>query len=55
MLCPQLVYHLDEALRPIPNDKACAPLTGYFLGNQEEVAAKQRAVAEQSKARYGDE
>lgn len=35
-----LVYELDDNLRPIPQKDAIAPLTGRYLGNQEEIRNK---------------
>ena len=32
-----LIYELDDNLRPIPQKDAIAPLTGRYLGNQEEI------------------
>jgi len=49
-----LVYQLDKELRPIRSERAVAPLTGYFLGDSEEIAAAKRQVAEQSAVRYGE-
>lgn len=37
-----LVYEFDENMKPIKH---------YYLGNQEEIAAKQAAVANQGKAK----
>ena len=35
-----LVYELDEKLLPIPQKDAIAPLTGRYLGNQEDIRAR---------------
>jgi 2,3-bisphosphoglycerate-dependent phosphoglycerate mutase len=48
-----LVYELDKDLKPIPSDRAVAPLTGHFLVDADELARKQEEVANQSKLRYG--
>jgi 2,3-bisphosphoglycerate-dependent phosphoglycerate mutase len=37
-----LVYELDEDLKPIKH---------YYLGNQEEIAKRQKAVADQAKVK----
>jgi len=50
-----LVYELDAELRPIKHADAAGPLSGVFLGDQEDVARKQQQVAEQSALRYGEE
>jgi len=50
-----LVYSLDKDLKPIPHPRAVAPLTGYFLVDEEELKRKQEEVANQSKLRYGVE
>lgn len=44
-----LVYELDEDLQPIPHSDAIAPLSGRYLGNQEEVKARIGAVVAQTK------
>lgn len=44
-----LVYELDEDLKPIKQDDAIAPLSGRYLGDQEEIAARIGAVANQTK------
>eukprot|EP00617_Octactis_speculum_P025432 CAMPEP_0185757078 /NCGR_PEP_ID=MMETSP1174-20130828/15509_1 /TAXON_ID=35687 /ORGANISM="Dictyocha speculum, Strain CCMP1381" /LENGTH=405 /DNA_ID=CAMNT_0028436339 /DNA_START=18 /DNA_END=1235 /DNA_ORIENTATION=- len=43
-----LVYHLDANLQPMKNERAVAPLSGYFLVDPEELAKLQAAVAAQS-------
>jgi len=35
-----LVYELDDNLKPIPHKDAIAPLSGHYLGNQEEIRAR---------------
>ena len=35
-----LVYELDANLKPIPQKDALAPLSGRYLGNQEEIKAR---------------
>lgn len=47
-----LVYRLDKNLKPIKSDRASGMLSGYFLGDPEEIKKAQEAVANQSKARY---
>ena len=49
-----LVYKLDKELRPIKHPDAVGPLSGIFLGDAAEIAAAQKAVAEQSAVRYGE-
>ena len=44
-----LVYELDENLRPIPQKDAIAPLSGRYLGNQEEIQQRIGAVMAQTK------
>lgn len=44
-----LVYELDEDLKPIPHPDSIAPLTGRYLGDQEEVKQRIGAVANQTK------
>ena len=44
-----LVYELDENLKPIPQKDAIAPLTGRYLGNQEEIQQRIGAVMAQTK------
>lgn len=44
-----LVYELDENLKPIQNKNAIAPLSGYYLGDQEEIKQRIGAVAAQTK------
>lgn len=35
-----LIYELDDDLKPIPQDDAIAPLTGRYLGDQDEIKAR---------------
>jgi 2,3-bisphosphoglycerate-dependent phosphoglycerate mutase len=44
-----LVYELDENMKPIPHKDAIAPLSGRYLGNQEEVRQRIGAVLAQTK------
>jgi 2,3-bisphosphoglycerate-dependent phosphoglycerate mutase len=44
-----LVYELDEDLKPIPHPDAIAPLSGRYLGNQEEIQQRIGAVLAQTK------
>jgi len=44
-----LVYHLDDDLKPIPQEDAIAPLTGKYLGNIDDIRARIGAVAAQTK------
>mmetsp|Transcript_10341 Transcript_10341/g.22997 ORF Transcript_10341/g.22997 Transcript_10341/m.22997 type:complete len:257 (-) Transcript_10341:1153-1923(-) len=44
-----LVYELDEDLKPIAHPDCIAPLSGRYLGNQEEVRNRIGAVAAQTK------
>ena len=44
-----LVYNLDANLKPIKSDKAIGPLSGYYLGNQDEIKARINGVAAQTK------
>mmetsp|Transcript_20724 Transcript_20724/g.26779 ORF Transcript_20724/g.26779 Transcript_20724/m.26779 type:complete len:297 (-) Transcript_20724:144-1034(-) len=44
-----LVYELDDDLKPIPQDDAIAPLTGRYLGDQEDIRNRIGAVASQTK------
>ena len=50
-----LVYRLDKDLKPIKSPRAARLLSGYFLGDPEEIKKAQEAVANQSKVRYGVE
>ena len=43
-----LIYKLDKDLKPIKQDGAAAPLSGVYLGDPEEVAARAKAVAAQA-------
>jgi len=44
-----LIYELDDDLKPIPQNDAIAPLTGRYLGNQDEIRSRIGAVASQTK------
>ena len=44
-----LVYNLDANLRPIKSFNSISPLSGYYLGNQEEIRAKINGVVTQTK------
>ena len=44
-----LIYELDEDLKPIPQADAIPPLTGRYLGNQEEIQQRIGAVLAQTK------
>ena len=44
-----LVYELDEDMKPIASADAIAPLTGRYLGDQDEVKARIGAVVAQTK------
>ncbi len=44
-----LVYELDDNLKPIPQKGAIAPLTGRYLGNQEEIRQRIEGVKNQTK------
>jgi 2,3-bisphosphoglycerate-dependent phosphoglycerate mutase len=44
-----LVYHLDEQLKPIPHADAIAPLSGFYLGNQQEIRDRILGVKNQTK------
>jgi 2,3-bisphosphoglycerate-dependent phosphoglycerate mutase len=44
-----LVYHLDENLKPIPHKDSFAPLSGFYLGNQDEIRARILGVKNQTK------
>jgi 2,3-bisphosphoglycerate-dependent phosphoglycerate mutase len=44
-----LVYNLDKDLKPLPNIHAIAPLSGFYLGNQDEIRAKILGVKNQTK------
>lgn len=44
-----LIYELDDDLKPIKHPDAIAPLTGRYLGNQEEIKQRIGAVAAQTK------
>ena len=44
-----LVYNLDENLKPIPHKDAIAPLTGRYVGDQENIRARILGVKNQTK------
>lgn len=44
-----LVYELDDDMKPIKHPDAIAPLSGHYLGNQEEVRQRIGAVLAQTK------
>jgi len=44
-----LVYHLDDNLKPIPQEGAIAPLQGKYLGDLEAVRARIEGVKNQTK------
>jgi len=44
-----LVYELDEDLKPVLQDDAIAPLSGRYLGNQEDIKNRIGAVMAQTK------
>jgi 2,3-bisphosphoglycerate-dependent phosphoglycerate mutase len=44
-----LVYELDDDLNVIPNANGIAPLTGYYLGDQDAVRARIEGVKNQTK------
>jgi 2,3-bisphosphoglycerate-dependent phosphoglycerate mutase len=44
-----LVYELDENMKPIPHKDAIPPLSGHYLGDQEEVRNRIGAVMAQTK------
>jgi 2,3-bisphosphoglycerate-dependent phosphoglycerate mutase len=44
-----LVYHLDDNLKPIPQKDAIGPLTGRYLGNQDDIRARILGVKNQTK------
>jgi len=44
-----LVYHLDENLKPIPQKDAIGPLTGRYLGDQENIRQRIMGVKNQTK------
>ena len=44
-----LVYELDDDMKPISHPDAIAPLSGRYLGNQEEVRQRIGAVLAQTK------
>ena len=47
-----LIYHLDKkTLKPIKHPQAIEPLSGYYLGNQEEIRNKILGVKNQSVAK----
>jgi 2,3-bisphosphoglycerate-dependent phosphoglycerate mutase len=44
-----LVYYLDEDLKPVKAKNALAPLSGEYLGNQEEIKNRIQGVKNQTK------
>ena len=44
-----LVYTLDEDMKPVKSEEAIAPLSGKYLGNQDDIKARIGAVASQTK------
>ena len=44
-----LVYYLDANLKPLKCDVAMAPLSGEYLGNQEEIRNRIEGVKNQTK------
>merc|ERR1711871_133237 len=44
-----LVYYLDDNLKPIKAEYAMAPLTGEYLGDQEEIKNRIEGVKNQTK------
>lgn len=40
-----LVYDLDSNLKPVPHKDAIAPLTGRYVGNQEDIRNRIQGVA----------
>mmetsp|Transcript_36386 Transcript_36386/g.95656 ORF Transcript_36386/g.95656 Transcript_36386/m.95656 type:complete len:307 (-) Transcript_36386:483-1403(-) len=50
-----LVYRLTKELKPLPSERAVAPLNGYFLADADELKKAQEEVANQSKLRYSTE
>lgn len=44
-----LVYHLDSNLKPIKNPLAIAPLSGAYLGDQDQIRARILGVVNQTK------
>ena len=44
-----LVYHLDANLKPVQTPLAMKPLSGYYLGDQEEIKNRINGVAAQTK------
>ena len=44
-----LVYKLDSNLRPIKSPLAIAPLSGEYLGDQEQIKARIMGVVNQTK------
>lgn len=47
-----LVYELDDDLKPIKQKDAISPLSGRYLGNQEEIAARILGVKVRSPFTY---
>eukprot|EP00123_Amoebidium_parasiticum_P011959 comp21024_c0_seq1/m.28233 comp21024_c0_seq1/g.28233 ORF comp21024_c0_seq1/g.28233 comp21024_c0_seq1/m.28233 type:complete len:265 (-) comp21024_c0_seq1:262-1056(-) len=46
-----LVYELDEDLKPIKQDNSFSPLSGFYLGDPEDVKARIAGVANQTGAK----
>uniref|UniRef100_A0AAV1UED3 Phosphoglycerate mutase n=1 Tax=Peronospora matthiolae TaxID=2874970 RepID=A0AAV1UED3_9STRA len=44
-----LVYHLDEDLKPVPHQDAIAPLSAFYLGDQDEIRNRILGVKNQTK------
>ncbi|CAM9090325.1 unnamed protein product, partial [Ectocarpus fasciculatus] len=44
-----LIYHLDSNLNPLKTPLSMNPLSGYYLGNQEEIKNRINGVAAQTK------
>ncbi|CAK4674168.1 hypothetical protein LEN26_014081 [Aphanomyces euteiches] len=45
-----LVYDLDEDFKPVAHPLAIGPLSGHYVGNQDEIRARIAGVANQTKA-----
>jgi 2,3-bisphosphoglycerate-dependent phosphoglycerate mutase len=46
-----LVYHLDANLQPVASDRSWSPLSGYYLGDQEEIKKAINGVQAQTAAK----
>jgi hypothetical protein len=44
-----LIYELDDDLKPIKHPDAIAPLSGHYLGDQEQIKQRIGAVMAQTK------